>query len=425
MQNSVDAVSGLLRAARLDAGISLAEVAEGICSESYLSLIESGKRLPSKKIRDQLLARLQIPVQSGFEDSLSIDFRVAEMSLKIGDLVAAEKAELNIDDQTERTFIKAIQSEVQGNLTLSFELLTGLSALSVHGLLKTKISLALTRVSRDIGFTEQAIAHGEEELAREKDEYSDEGESALLELRAVLSSCYLVKGNVPRALAIANQIDAPAGDSWETVVSLWAKASAMEADGDFLGALELSNRASAVCKRIERPIAEARLNLTALECRIQLGEIDGNTFLELEKLFAFFESKNLKFDKSETLLIKSKGYSLVAQFDKAEDSLYEALTYLGSDSSGLKVRIRIALSKSCLANNSLSKARQYADTARTELESYLRSSPTMAASWREIGEIYSLLGEVQMAYECLLRATEVLGLKGEGGAKKMVHGIYP
>ena len=424
MQNSVNAVSVLLRTARLNAGISLAEVAEGICSESYLSLIESGKRLPGKKIRDQLLARLQVPINSGFEDSLSLDFRVAEMSLKIGDMAAAEKAKLTVDDQIERTFIEALKSEMQGDLALSLELLTGLSGLTARGLLQTKISLALTRVSRDIGFTEQAIACGEEELARERDEFSDEAESALLELRAVLSGCYLVKGNVPRALAIANQIEAPAGDSWEQVISLWAKASAMEANGDFSGALENSNKASIICRRIERPIAEARLNLTALECRIQLGQIESKTFVDLENLFAFFESKGLKFDKAEALLIKSKAYSLVAKFEEAEDTLNEALTYLGSDHSGLKIRIQIALSKTGLSNNSPRKARQYAYTARTELESYLNSSPTMAASWREIGEIYSQLGEMQMAYECLLRATEVLGLKGEGGLKKMAHGTY-
>jgi tetratricopeptide (TPR) repeat protein len=271
--------------------------------------------------------------------------------------------------------------------------------------------LALTRVSRDVGFTDQAIAYGEEELARDREEISEESESSLLELRAVLSSCYLVKGNIPRALSIATEISVPDSDSWEKVVSLWAKASAMGVNGDFTGALNASNLAIDICKRIDRPIAEARLTLTALECRIELEEISEETFFEFQQIIEFFRSKSLKFDVAEGLLIESRAHYLVSNYRKAELALDEALVSVGQEPSELKVRIQIAMSECCLASESLVKARKYLDVARSELENYLNVSPTMASSWRQIGQIYTQLGDVAQGYECLLRATEVLGLK--------------
>lgn len=399
--------------ARLNTGLSMAEVAQGICSESYLSLIEAGKRLPSKKIRDQLLARLQVSLGNVIPDLLSLDFRVAEMALKIGDLASAEKALIAIEVPEERKYIEAIKSELKGNLEFALTLLKDLNAQPGAGLIRTKIALALTRVSRDVGFTEQAIACGEEELARDRDEISDESESSLLELRAVLSSCYLVKGNIPRALTIANDINVPTGDSWEKVVSLWAKASAMEANGDFAGALDVSNIGIEVCKRIDRPIAEARLKLTALECRIELEEISDETFLEFQQLITFFQSKNLNFDVAESLLIEARARFLVSNYEAAELALVAALINVGQESSVLKVRIQIAMSECCVANESLTKARSFLEIAHSELEGYFSESPTMASSWRQLGQIYSQLGDVAQGYECLLKATEVLGLKNK------------
>lgn len=413
MQNPVSNIPETLRVARLNAGLSMAEVAQGICSESYLSLIEAGKRVPSKKIRDQLLARLKVPGESLMRELLSLDFRVAEMALKIGDLASAEKALIAIEVPEERKYIEALKSELKGDLGFALILLKELNARPGADLIRTKIALALTRVSRDVGFTEQAIACGEEELARDRDEISDESESSLLELRAVLSSCYLVKGNIPRALAIANDMNVPTGDSWEKVVSLWAKASAMEANGDFAGALDVSNVAVEVCKRIDRPIAEARLKLTALECRIELEETSGETLLELQHLVAFFESKNLNFDVAESLLIEARAHFLVSNYEGAEGALDTALTKIGRESSELKVRIQIALSECCVANKSLTKARRFLELAHNELDSYFSESPTMAASWRQVGQIYSQLGDVAQGYECLLKATEVLGLKNK------------
>ena len=400
-----------LRSARLTSGLSLAELAHGICSESYLSLIEAGKRTPSKKIREQLITRLQSSSLGALPDALSLDCRVAEMALKIGDASAAEKASAAIESSNERKYIEALRFELEGKLSVAVSSLKELLAHRVvEGLLRTKVALAFTRVSRDIGFTDQAIACGEEELARTTDGVSDESESAILELRAVLSSCYLTKGNIPRALAIADSISVAETDSWEKVISLWTRASALEASGDFAGALEASNLASEICKRIDRPIAEIRLKLNALQCRIELDEIPAGIFLEFEFAKSFFRSMNLNLDVAEALLIESRARFQIADFMEAERLLDEALVEVGQEASELKVRILISMSECCLANESKAKARYYLELAHSELTSYFEVSPTMASSWRQIAMIYSQLGEVSKGFECLLKATEVLGL---------------
>ena len=410
MHNSDSEIAEVIRDRRLDAGLSMVEVAHGICSESYLSLIEAGKRTPSKKIREQLLARLKTLTKDEQADTISLDFRVAEMALKIGDADAASKALASIENPTERRYIEAVRSEIEGRLNEALASLKKLREQSCEGLLRTKIALAFTRVSRDIGFTEQAIACGEGELAQKQETLSDEIDSTIFELRAVLASCYLAKGNIQRALAISNEIPLAKNISWETVISLWTKASTLESSGDFSGALEASRLAGEICRQIDRPIAEVRLKLIELQCRIELDEVSGETLFELEAAKSFLRSKNLKFDIAEALMIESRARFLLSDFDGAERLLDQALVEVGSDTSELKVRILISLSECCLANESQSKARGFLELAHSELSRFFDVSPTMASSWRQIAMIYSQLGEVSKGFECLLRATEVLGL---------------
>ena len=405
-------LASALKKARLSAGFSLEYVARGICSESYLSLIESGKRAPSKAIRDKLLQRLHISPPSDLGQELSLDFRIVEMALKIGDHGAAARALPLVEDTSEINYLKALECELSGNLTKALSVFEDLRSNLEGSPLELKTLLALSRVRRDLGFTEQAIAEGEEYLARNLVVDNHEFQSTLLELRAVLSSCYLVKGNVQRALAIAKEMPLSTTASWENVVTLWARASAKEASGDFSGAHKDSQLAGEYCRQIDRPIAEARLRLVEIQCQLELGEITYALFKKLEEIYDFFDSKGLNADMSETLLLQSLWFSHSNQFNEAEKLLDVAMALLGDQSSELKIKIMCLQSELALENGSPEKSKEIAESVEVLLRMETTSSPSMAAQWKFIGEIYWQLGQKSRAFECMETATDVLGLRG-------------
>jgi tetratricopeptide (TPR) repeat protein len=405
-------LASALKKARLSAGFSLEYVARGICSESYLSLIESGKRAPSKTIRDKLLQRLHISPPSDLGQELSLDFRIVEMALKIGDRGAAARALPLVEDTSEINYLKALEFELSGNLTKALSVFEALRINVAGTSLELKTLLALSRVRRDLGFTEQAIAEVEEFFARNVELNDHESLSMLLELRAVLSSCYLVKGNVQRALSVAKDMPLSALASWENVVTLWARASAKEAIGDYSGALKDSQLASEYCRQIDRPIAEARLNLMEIQCLVEMGEVANALFNKLFEIYSFFASRNLYSDMSETLLLQAQWLFQVDRFAEADACLVEALKLFGGQTSELKIKILCLQSVIALENGSLEKSKVIAESAESSLKLQTVTSPSMAAQWKLIGEIFWQLGEKSRAFECMEMATDVLGVRG-------------
>jgi len=83
-----------LRRLRIAAGLTQAELAEGIAASSYMSLLEADKRIPKPEISHQLALRLGVPLEELISDpnelEISLNLNMAEVALSAGEFEQAE-----------------------------------------------------------------------------------------------------------------------------------------------------------------------------------------------------------------------------------------------------------------------------------------------------------------------------------------------
>lgn len=119
--NAVEGSSLYFRQARLKQGLKLSEVAQGICSVSYLSKLERGHLLPSPAIREKLSARLGLPsvmdtaflsaMKQALQDYLEALFYHMDRQIPLQKLCTAEPQILNSPLQFAYRALLALERE--------------------------------------------------------------------------------------------------------------------------------------------------------------------------------------------------------------------------------------------------------------------------------------------------------------------------
>lgn len=101
-----------IRRLRVEQGLSQKDVAEPVVTAAYLSLIESGQRMPSDEILEHLAERLDVTaaellsgIPAGLEAQLEVDLQEGRRHLREGDVVTAEdKARTILREAAKRQF---------------------------------------------------------------------------------------------------------------------------------------------------------------------------------------------------------------------------------------------------------------------------------------------------------------------------------
>jgi transcriptional regulator with XRE-family HTH domain len=284
-----------LRSVRNERGLSQADLAGTLVSPSYVSLIESGKRLPQPEVLDGLARRLGVsPVflQSGIspeeatEQRLKLEF--AEIALANGDLAEA------------REHFSALLTAVTGDLRLG----------AVWG---------LARVEEACGYMHEALAHCDSLLAaaragergapdlmtllngrcriyRESGDFTrsiEVGEDALREARALgletteaairlastLVGSYICRGDAFSAQHLANQVIARAErlNSRTALGAAYWNACFVAADrGELELAVELATKTLVLLSESaqERDIAQIRVTYAWLLLQLEPPRLD-------------------------------------------------------------------------------------------------------------------------------------------------------
>jgi tetratricopeptide (TPR) repeat protein len=100
-----------LKAARLDAGLSQAELAFKGCSAAYVSRIEAGGRVPSLQVLRELAARLGVSEGhlTGEEDTAALAAKLtdAEIALGLGQVREAEALYREVAEETENSISRS------------------------------------------------------------------------------------------------------------------------------------------------------------------------------------------------------------------------------------------------------------------------------------------------------------------------------
>jgi len=240
-----------LRILREKAGLTQAELADGISASSYVSLLEAGKRKPKPELVSKLASRLGVSA-----DELVIDqkdqevgwaLNVAQVALSSGDLdVADEYANRVLDSlggdnssslaaSVIRLQVKARKGAFEGVLD-ELEQLLKANPLAAPDL-RARLGNEIVRVCFRSGNLGLGVQRGEEMLREYANVWPD---VEMVELLCLVASCHFHRGDAPRAseivgraLKLAEKCKSPKA----LVQSQWQSSMIAESRGDLTLAL--------------------------------------------------------------------------------------------------------------------------------------------------------------------------------------------
>ncbi|WP_162249793.1 MULTISPECIES: helix-turn-helix domain-containing protein [unclassified Nocardioides] len=272
-----------LRAARLRAGITQAQVAGDTMSVGYVSRIESGQRRPDPDLLERMAERLGVEVEEllvGVSPDRIAGLRVqldhAELALRTGAApdalesvvgLLADPALASLDQlRRDASYVHAGALEVTGDLQAAILVLEDLAEGPAADLAWIDGVTALSRCYRESGELGRAIEVGNQ-AARRIGELGLEGLDASIRLSLTVAAAYSEQGDVEfaarlcrRAVDRAEAMASPVA----TAMAYWNSSIIETLRGNAAGALPMTRQALAVLERSEDARNVARL-------RSQLG----------------------------------------------------------------------------------------------------------------------------------------------------------
>ena len=426
-----------IREARVRHGWSQGQLAAGLgLSDSYISLIESGRRQPRQQVLSQLADRLECSVDyliSGRDAeqsrTLELELRFAELALRTGDAQVARERFRDVRQRAEQLGrpYAAVAVEASWGGCLADEALghlesaiTGLERLVESDELpqtvsRTAVAMTLCRTYWQSGDLGRAIEVGEQGLRRLRtagaDTLGDEG----IELGSTLVACYYERGDITRAHLLAADLIATVesgASARARGAAYWNAALVAEARGDLRSAQTMVERALALYGEVDHRRALALLRLTSawVMLRQEKPQLAEATAL-LEHALAEFVEVGNPVDLASTETELSRCALLGGEPERAADLASTAIGRL-ADAPRLETsRARAALADAQLALGDLEGALTSYRQAAADLGTG-GASRQAATMWRELGDALAALGRADEAMAAYRQATEAVGIRG-------------
>lgn len=367
------AVGRRLREARERAGLSQRALAFAGCSAAYVSRVESGDRVPSPAVLQELAARLNVSetwLAGGKEDTTSTTLRDAEIALRLDETDVAEKL-----------FSQALEaSNDDKSRSLAFE---GLA----------QIALRSGDPRRAVELAEEALATG----GKQPEEHPT--------LAETLARAYATLGELPPAIAVLRKCVTYYEDDVLQFVRFSALLGAALTDaGNFAEADSVIGDALAHGREIADPYVQARLYWSRSRLLLEAGRSDAAEQYALRTL--------------EILRATEDGYAI----GHILQTLAQINTDLGRGEDALKLlqegwpMIAAFATPIEKAQYRIEEARALAAIGEAERAGALAMELTQilgAIEPTDSGRTYALLGETFAAIGDSARAREVLELAVE------------
>lgn len=276
---SQDMIGQRIKTIRRQRGLSQAQLAHPELSDSYVSLIESGKRTPTPAVLELLAQKLDCSltylvngVTAEEMETLEVGLRFARIALDNGDVEEARRrySELLSDRSLAglpelrqgAQFGFALAVEACGDLGEAITVLTQLHASGDATMppdRRVAVAMALCRCYRDNGDLGRAVEIGERMFDRAgQPAWNDD----LVELGATLLSVYRVRGDLLRARHFATELLSAAetlGSPRAVVAACWNAANLAAETGRGEEGMSLIERAMAIQSENGEPRNLARL----------------------------------------------------------------------------------------------------------------------------------------------------------------------
>ncbi|SDT67480.1 tetratricopeptide repeat protein [Jiangella sp. DSM 45060] len=424
-----------IRSRRLELGLSQAEIAEGMLSPSYVSLVESGRRQPASSALAHIAERLRIDVEylrDGVDASVRTKARLAlgraEMALREGRADEAYEqfttlvGDPGLNDEQSRAarLGRALARERTGDLEGAIDILSELAdearqTPAVQSWLD--VAIALTRCYDRAGDFDMAIQIGEE-ARRAAFDLGLESTDEYIRLGCTILGAYSGRGDVVRSKALAAELVSAAdriGTPHTRGAAYWNASLVAESRGELALALNLVDRALAMFGEGDDVRNLARLRVAHAGLLLHGSEPQAERSLEIldgveeniKRYGSATDIANFYSRRAQTLL-------QLARLDEARESVEASLRELGDQPRVGGAIARLTLARILRAQGELDESIREAALAASMLES-MGASRVAAAAWRELADLYRDLGrvnEAMSAYDSALRSVRVVPYAG-------------
>ncbi|WP_155344953.1 helix-turn-helix domain-containing protein [Acrocarpospora pleiomorpha] len=417
-----------VRGLRLSRRMSQAQLAGPDLSDSYVSLIESGKRTPTPVVARLLAERLGCTTEfllHGIEPRQRIDtelsLRHAELELFHGDpAMAADRfsdivkaaGEENAMLAAHARFGRARALESQGRIgraVEAFERLRREAAAHPERLAGLPLTVALCRCYQRAGDLQRARDLGAQALSQVDQLGVDQGELAV-DLAAALVETETGLTFVDRVIA-SNGVT-PVADRSNEILALW-QASVTAAEGeDSALAVQLAEDAIAAGRPARMAIRMARIAMRWARITVtNRADHDLDRANELAtaagSVFATFPAEMIEHARS--LIILSHVRLRAGNPDEAGDLANRALDGLvgvrgTTPAAAYLVLAEVALSRSQDAGGELRRAQELLSVAGPQPDR------ETARTWRELGDLWGQAGARENQARAYRRALEAVGI---------------
>ncbi|TYB60983.1 helix-turn-helix transcriptional regulator [Nonomuraea sp. PA05] len=423
-----DLVGLRIKTVRRQRGLSQAQLAHPELSDSYVSLIESGKRTPTPAVLELLANKLDCSlsylingVTAEQMEDIELALGYARLALENGEVAEARTrfAELlensNLAGLTslrqEAEFGLALATEAAGDLGQAISIMLKLREEELPAERNIEVAVALCRAYRESEQLSEAVEVGEQLLSgNARQPWND----LLVELAATLLMAYYERGDMLRARQFAaellNAADA-LGTPRSVVAANWNASIIARVTGHTDEAVTFIERALAVQMEHGKPRNTARMRLQATRTRLRTGLQDPVSAREtLRAAITEFEQTSTSTIDAATLYLELACAEYMSHdFDSAAEHAGAGRSMLPTFGHVLGAEANLLL------------ARVYGSVGRTEegrgfasdVESWLSPLPDTrrsASHWYATAETMEQLGDADGAVDAYRRALACAGL---------------
>jgi transcriptional regulator with XRE-family HTH domain len=419
-----------LRVLRNERGLSQADLAGDLVSPSYVSLIESGKRLPERDVLDGLARRLgcsALYLESGIvpeeitEQRLRLQF--AEIALANGSVEEAHELFRNLSGMASSEvrlgalWGLARTEEALGNLHNALTHLDALLEASRAGEPGAPelwtLLMGRCRLYRDAGDFARAIDVGEGAL-REVRGLGLEGTAEEIRLASTLVAAYRGRGDLFAAQHLAEQVIQRAerlGSRTAQAAAYWNASSVAASRGQLALALDLATKTLALLSESSQDRSLARMRTSyawlLLQCDPpRLDEADAVLRRAHEVLSGMALQQNLA--KCETEMARSA--LLRGDFAEAVQVAEQAIARCADPDAAELGSARIVRGLALIMGGDSDAGAAAVSSAAGRLEK-LGSRQDAAEAYRELAEALLQRGRSEQAIAALRRAADCAGAR--------------
>ncbi|MDF5755688.1 helix-turn-helix domain-containing protein [Spongiactinospora sp. TRM90649] len=428
---SQDLVGQRIKTIRRQRGLSQAQLAHPELSDSYVSLIESGKRTPTSAVLELLANKLdcslsylvngvtaeqmqELELELGYARIALENGEVSEARRRYADLVADNNVAGLVQFRLDAEFGLARAMEAGGDLDSAIATLNGLRASAGDSMTPERhvaVAIALSRCYRERGDFAAAVQVCEQILMGPvRPAWNDD----LVELGATLLAAYQLRGDLMRAKQFCAELIAAAdllGTPRATVAACWNGAMLAEALNQKEESLVLAERALAVHSENGDPrnLARVKLAYTYLRFRIRPDEAENCREALLRSQHELAETSAGSGDQARCERELSRVEFALGNFDEAVVHAAAAHDLVSSTTNGLGAEVQLLLSGAYAMLGKRNEAHAAIDAAKRWLEQ-VTPARRAAQGWRTVAEVLGKLDDGPGSVAAYQRALTSVGL---------------